>query len=215
LHPGEHHGFLEGCGGSSDIGCDPGGTQRRGDHGGVGSGHAQRIPGERRRDPGVLQRGERACPPGGSHDYGRCVADDVAFRPGADDTAEMHENETVRLACLVHGVGAHQDGRAIGGGGPDSFPEAGPGERRHAGCGLVEHQQVRGVLQGSREGDPPLHAEREVADESIGSSLGWGRWLDSVHAGRELQILGNRQVAIQPQILRNVAGAQAGAPRRR
>ena len=82
--------------------------------------------------------------------------------PAAED-----ERQPMAALGLVHVVGGHHDGRALGGDRVDPLPELAPADRVDAGRGLVEEQQRRLVDGRAGQGQPLLPAARQGPGELL------------------------------------------------
>ena len=124
---------------------------------------------------------------------------------------------------LVHVVGGHQHGHAVGGHLVDHVPELAPRLGIDAGGRFVEQQQARPMQHAGGQRHALLPAARQLLRQLIGAigqadafqHLGNGTpaVADLVEPRDELQVLGNRQVAIEAEALRHVADLQPDARR--
>ena len=145
---------------------------------------------------------------------------------GALDHAAAGDQETepVALLRLLQVVGGHQDGGAGTGEIVDQPPELAPRHRVDAGGGLIEEQHLRIVQHRRAEGHPLLPAPRQLAGGHVPLTLqpaagqhpvdplaaqGAG---DGVDPGIERQVLADREVVVEGELLAHVADPAQQVP---
>ena len=180
--------------------------------------HAGRVP----HPPGdAAPPGQPGRPPGAVHDAeypGNAVQD---LRRGAAGRyrSRFQEHHRARAGGLVHIGRADRDGGARRGGAVDEPPQLGPADRVDPGGGLVEDQQVGRVQQRHRDGELALHPAGQLPAEPAAGTAEPGLLQQRprplavavtgkpVGAGREVQVLLDGQVRVQPGRGRHVPDA--------
>src|SRR6059036_3496169 len=136
--------------------------------------------------------------------------------PQRDEMPPAHHRQPLALFRLVHVVRRHEDRRHRPGEVVDRAPEPASGGGIHAGGGLIEKQQRRLVDQRARQRKSLPPAARElprelaepIAQREEGNDVGQARPRrappQAVNPRVEIEILGDRQVLVYPDLLSHV-----------
>src|SRR6266516_4213717 len=142
---------------------------------------------------------------------------DFGRRSQGDEVPPAHHRQPRALFRLVHVMGGDEDRRPRPGQVVDRAPEPAAGGGIHARRGLVEKQQGRLVDQRARQREPLLPAPGELPGELAetvpqreqGDDLAEPRPrrapAQAIDARVEIEILGDRQVFVHPDLLSHVA----------
>src|SRR5215208_3144678 len=144
---------------------------------------------------------------------------DLPRRPERDQPAAREERQALAALGLVHVVRRHQHRHPAAGEIVDQLPEGAARRRVHAGRGLVQEEHLRAVRGGAGQGDAllppaaqrphqlPRPRRQPQLVEQLGAALAPLDAQQPVYRGVEVQVLGDRQVLVQPELLRHVADA--------
>ena len=181
---------------------------------------------------------QRGGPLGAVHDadYAGDVVQDLRRGAAGRHLPCFQQHHHGGAGCLVHVGRADGDGGPRRGGSGDEPPQLGAADRVDSGRGLVKNQEVGRVQQGHPDGQLALHSAGELPAQPAAGAAEPGLLQEPVGllavvaagkpvgAGREVEVLLDGQVRVQPRRGRHVPdallrraehGASAGSSRAR
>src|SRR5689334_7482637 len=150
---------------------------------------------------------------------------DAGGSPLHDELAGHHQTEAIALLGFLEVMGGHQNGSTRVGQAVDHRPECAPCQRVHAGGWLVEKDHARLMHDGGAERHALLPSSRQTAGDLVLLSFEFRKRQhppdlfrtlvarNTVYAGIKLQVVLDREVVVQRELLRHVSNALPHASR--
>ncbi len=143
------------------------------------------------------------------------MGDNLGDRPVDQQVAIGDIGQTVASLRLVHVMGGDEERQALGGQELNLLPEIAAGLGIDAGGRLVEKEQLGLVNEAGGEGHPLFPAAGKLSRQLLFTAReaelfdavldGLAPVLHAVHAGDEIEILGDAEVLVKAEALGHVA----------